>query len=99
MLVEQVGKTRGAKYILSHAYYEHEGKVGEHTRLTPLARSKYKELILSHLKKNKGLRHDLQDAFQELKPQDISNFLQELKREGKIKFSGHSKTGYWELVN
>lgn len=98
-VIEQLGKTRGAKYILSHAYYKHEGKVGEHTRLTSLVRSKYKELILNHLGKNKGLRHDLQDAFQELKPQDISNILQELKRENKIIFIGSRRSGYWQLAN
>ncbi len=98
-VIEQIGKTRGAKYILSHAYYKHEGKIGEHTRLTPLARSKYKELILVHLKKNKGVRLDLHDAFQELKPKDISNLLQELRKANKIRYVGAKKTGYWELVN
>jgi ATP-dependent DNA helicase RecG len=98
-VIEQVGKTSGAKYILSHAYYKYEGKVGEHTRLTPLARSKYKELILIHLKKNKGFRLDLLDAFQELKPQDISNLLQELRKANKIEYVGPKKTGYWKLVN
>ena len=98
-IIEQVGKTRGAKYILSHTYYVHEGKVGIHTRLSGLLREKNKELIIRHLGKNKGYLHDLQLAFQELKPQDISNLLQELKREGKIRFRGSSKTGYWEITN
>jgi ATP-dependent DNA helicase RecG len=96
-VIEQVGKTKGAKYILSHKYYAHEGKVGIHTRLTGISREKDKELILKHLEKNKGYRHDLQIVFPELSSQDISNILQELKRERKIKFTGASKTGYWEL--
>lgn len=98
-IVEQVGKTRGAKYILSHKYYAHEGKVGMHTKLAGLERDKYKELIIKHLKKNKGYRQDLTDAFSELDPMDVSNFLQELKRANKIRFIGSSKKGYWELVN
>jgi predicted HTH transcriptional regulator len=51
------------------------------------------------LKKNKGYRHDLQSVFLELNPQDISNILQELKREGKIKFLGITRNGYWVLRN
>ncbi|MEK7286050.1 MAG: hypothetical protein AAB035_01965 [Nitrospirota bacterium] len=98
-VVEQVGKTSGAKYILSHAYYAHEGKVGVHTKLTGLSRGKYKELIIEHLRKNKGYRHDLRRAFQELNLQNISNLLQELRRDKKIRFSGPRKTGAWSLVN
>ncbi len=98
-IVEQVGKTSGSKYILSHTYYAHEGKVGVHTKLSGLSRAKNKELILKHLKQNKGYRHDLMEAFPELDPMDISNLLQELKRDGRIKFLGPSKTGYWELIN
>ncbi|TAN45330.1 MAG: transcriptional regulator [Nitrospirae bacterium] len=98
-IIEQVGKTKGAKYILLHKYYAHEGKVGLHTKLTGISREKYKELIIKHLGKNKGYRHDLQDAFPELNPQDISNILQELKRGKKIVFSGTRRDGYWALVN
>lgn len=100
-VIEQVGKTKGAKYILSHKYYAHEGKVGIHTKLTGISREKYKELIIKHLRKNKGYRRDLQDAFPELDSMTISNFLQELKRDKKIRFAGSSssKKGYWELLN
>ncbi|RJP58799.1 MAG: hypothetical protein C4549_03210 [Deltaproteobacteria bacterium] len=80
-------------------YYAYEGKVGIHTRLTGISREKDKELILKHLKKNNGYRHDLQSVFPELNPQDISNILQELKREGKIKFLGKPRNGYWVLGN
>ncbi|MBI4753592.1 putative DNA binding domain-containing protein, partial [Candidatus Desantisbacteria bacterium] len=96
-VIEQVGKTKGAKYILSHKYYVQEDKVGIHTRLVGISREKDKELILKHLEKNKGYRHDLQIVFPELNPQDISNILQELKREEKIKFLGIGNRGYWVL--
>ena len=98
-IVEQVGKTKGAKYILSHTYYAHEGKVGLHTKLAGLERDKYKELIINHLKKNKGYRQDLVDAFSELDPMDVSNLMQELKRANKIKFVGPPKKGYWKLAD
>jgi ATP-dependent DNA helicase RecG len=98
-IIERVGKTSGAKYILSHKYYAHEGKIGEHTRLRGISRKKCKTLILDHLEKNKGYLHDLCVTFPELKQMDISNLLQELKREKKIRFVGSSKAGYWELLN
>jgi ATP-dependent DNA helicase RecG len=86
-IIEKVGKTRGAKYLLSHKYYVHAGKSGVYTRITGISREKQKELILKHLSKNKkGFRKDFEDIFAELKPSDISNLLRELKKEEKITF-------------
>ena len=98
-IIEKVGKTRDAKYILSHKYYVNAGKVGIHTRLSGIPREKRKELILRHLKKNKkGFMEDFQDIFPELKKMDISNILRELKVEGKIIHEGSRKTGYWRSL-
>jgi len=96
-IIERIGKTKGAKYFLSHTYYSHEGKVGVHTKIKGLSRNKYKELILIHLEKNKGFRKDLIEALTDLKEKDITNLLQELKRDGKIEHQGDYKTGYWTL--
>ncbi|MDP2682760.1 MAG: putative DNA binding domain-containing protein [Deltaproteobacteria bacterium] len=98
-IIERVGKTSGAKYILSHKYYAHAGKIGEHTRLRGISREKCKTLILEHLEKNKGYLQDLCFTFNELKPMDISNLLQELKNDNKIVHIGSSRTGYWKLKN
>jgi len=98
-IVERVGRTRGVKYILSHKYYKHEGKVGIYTRLSGIPRQKQKELILKHFEKNeRGFFKDFQDIFPELKQMDISNLLQELKREGKITHKGSAKKGFWEVL-
>lgn len=96
-IIEKIGKTRDAKYILAHKYYAHQGKVGLHTKLTGISREKYKELIITHLEKNKGYLHDLEDAMPELKSKDITNLLQELKKAGKVRHYGSNKTGYWTL--
>ncbi|HNU91337.1 MAG TPA: ATP-binding protein [Spirochaetota bacterium] len=99
-LIEKVGKTRDAKYILSHNYYKHEGKTGKYTRLTGVTRDMQKEFILRHLKKNqKGTLVEFQDIFsgQGVKPMDISNMLRELRREGLIEHQGAKKTGFWIL--
>lgn len=98
-LIEQVGRTRGSKYILSHRYYFHEGKPGLHTRLTGIPREKQKEFIIRHLLRNKkGTLDDFKDIFPELKPMDISNILRELRRDGKIRYVGVRGSGYWEIV-
>ena len=98
-LIEKIGKTKDARYILSHKYYVHEGKAGIHTRLVGIPRDKQKELILRHLtKNNKGYSMDFQDIFPELQPMDISNLLRELRNDGKIMHIGSKKYGYWRLT-
>ncbi len=49
-IIERVGKTRGAKYILSHKYYTHAGKIGEHTRIVGLEREQKKDTDFKPLK-------------------------------------------------
>lgn len=96
-IIEQLGKTRGAKYILAHAYYKHAGRPGVHTRLAGLSRDQKKELILNHLRKNeKGYAQDMEEGLS-LKRKDVNNLLSELKRAGKIEFVGARKTGYWKI--
>jgi len=97
-IIEQVGRTRGAKYILSRGYYKHIGKSGVHTRLAGLTREAKKELILKHLQnKPKGVFSEFADAFPGLKRGDISNLLEELKKEGKIRHLGSRRGGYWVI--
>ncbi len=97
-IIEKIGKTRGAKYILSHKYYTHEGRTGIYTRLAGLSRDQKKELILNHLRKNeRGFIKDFLDVFPDLKQPDINNLLQELKRDGKVIHIGTRISGYWTL--
>lgn len=97
-IIEKVGKTSGTKYILSHHYYSHQERPGIYTRIKGISREAKKEIILSHIKREgKGIKKDFIEAFPELKVSDISNLLQELKTEGKIKRKGSEKFGYWEI--
>ena len=99
-IIEKVGKTSGTKYILSHRYYKYEDKPGIYTRIRGLSRDHKKELILEHIKRERsGKKKDFIDAFPDLKVSDISNFLQELKSEGKIERVGSDIAGYWRLVD
>jgi len=96
-VVEKIGRTSGAKYILSHRYYSYQEKPGVYTRIKGFNRESKKELILEHIRREgKGRREDFLDAFPELKPKDITNLLHELKREGEIKREGSDRSGYWK---
>lgn len=98
-LVDKVGKGRGVKYILSHNYYKHQGLTGEYTRIAGLSRQTKKQLILEHLEKNKNgsLFGDIREAFPELKAKDVSNLLQDLRREKKCRCLGRSVKGVWKI--
>jgi ATP-dependent DNA helicase RecG len=99
-LVEQHGKTRGAKYTLSHRYYTSTGLSGVHTRLTGLPREARKKLILLHIQKNgKGQMHEFQQTFPDMQRKDISNLLQDLRNEGIIEHEGSRSKGHWTLSN
>ena len=98
-IIEKIGETSGAKYILSHKYYTQEGKTGVYTRLRGISREEKKLLILKHLKKNKkGLAQEFRDAFPNLKRDDINNLLKELKALGQITYLGSKRTGHWILT-
>lgn len=97
-IIERIGKTRGAKYILSHKYYTYTKKMGVHTRLKGLKREQKKQLILNHLHKNKrGFMEEFKDVFTDMNQQGINNLLQELRKAGKVEHIGSKRAGYWVL--
>lgn len=99
-IIEKLGRTRGTRYILSHKYYEHKDKTGIHTKLKGVPRDSKKELIIQHIKENgSGQMSEFKDIFPNLKQEEISNLLRDLKKEDLIKFKGHPKTGHWILLN
>jgi len=100
-LLEQYGKTRSMRFILSSDYYNHAGGLGLRTRRIGLSRDKNKEIILTHLQKHKkGTMSEFVQIFPELKKIDITNLLMELRRGGKIKNSGRrGRAAYWEIVS
>ncbi len=51
-IIEKIGRTNGMSYMLSHAYYAHQGKTGVYTKIVGISRDEKKELILKHLQKN-----------------------------------------------
>ena len=99
-IVSFIGVGRGTHYLLSKQYYKDHGLLGKYTKIVGLGRDKIKEMILKHIKENgKGSNKEFAQAFQELSLKDIDNIVQELRRDGKIKFIGSNKrTGYWVLL-
>lgn len=97
-VVEKIGRTSGTKFILSHLYYAYEEKPGLYTKIRGLKREHKKELILDHIRREgKGMKRDFADAFPDLSRKDISNLLQELRQDGKIRYRGSKQGGYWAL--
>lgn len=99
-IIEKIGRTSGTKYMLSHKYYSYEEKPGVYTRIKGITREHKKQLILEHIKREgHGKMQEFIDIFPEVKPSDITNFLQELKREKLIFVEGKTNNAVWKLVN
>ncbi|EKE15757.1 MAG: hypothetical protein ACD_11C00107G0010 [uncultured bacterium] len=100
-LIENVGKGRGSKYILSRKYYEYEGKLWKHTQLVGASRDEKKLLILKHLEKagkNGSRTSDFFNIFSErITAKEMDNILQELRRDNKIFAKGRGLLSYWFL--
>lgn len=99
-LIEKIGESRGSKYILSHSYYKYEGRPGVHTQLVGTSRDEKKLLIINHFKNyKKATLKDFCDIFSDIGKKDVANLLQELRKDGKLKFEGKKTSGYWSLLN
>ncbi|EKE20458.1 MAG: hypothetical protein ACD_7C00573G0002 [uncultured bacterium] len=100
-LIENIGKGRGSKYILSSKYYEYEGKLWKHTQLVGASRDEKKLLILKHLKKVGKVgaqRSDFHNIFTEnISKKEMDNILQELRRNDEIFARGKGLSSYWFL--
>jgi ATP-dependent DNA helicase RecG len=95
-IIEKHGRTKDIRYMLSHAFYAHEGKRGVHTRLVGLKRSKSKELILEHIRKNgQGNLEEFCQAFPELSYSTVRNLVHDLKADKLIDFVGSKRNGSW----
>lgn len=98
-IIESVGQGRATKYILSHQYYLHDGRLGIYTRLIGTSREEKKILILKHLKNNlKAKISDFQDLFPDLSKKEIQNLLQELRQQNRLIFIGNKRSGFWHVL-
>ncbi|OGH94052.1 MAG: hypothetical protein A2538_02000 [Candidatus Magasanikbacteria bacterium RIFOXYD2_FULL_41_14] len=99
-VVTSIGRGRGTKYFLAKQYYKDHNLLGKYTKITGLSREKYKEMILKHItENNSGSIMEFSQAFPELSSKDVTNILQEIRRSGRIKFTGNKRSGRWLLDN
>ncbi len=97
-IVEQFGRGRGVKYILSRRYYEMAGEKGVYTRKKGLDRETNKALLLKHIKRNKesGSRlNDLMQVLPALSIPQLQTLLRELKADGEIHKIGKTRGALW----
>jgi ATP-dependent DNA helicase RecG len=95
-IIERVGQGRATKYILSRQYYKYANAIGEHTRLSGLARDVKRQIILEHLAKNGRITNaELQRAILDMSGESISRLLIGMRRDGLIVHEGPNRTGYW----
>ena len=98
-IVESVGRTRGTRYILSKRYYSFAGEQGAYTRSRGLDREHNKMLLLQHLSQFGGGRiAEFEQVLPARNRKQIHSLLEELKREGKVRFVGSKKGGHWEMI-
>jgi ATP-dependent DNA helicase RecG len=97
-IVERVGRGRGVKYILSRRFAEFLGDPATYTRRRGLDRATNKELLASHIERQKQKGSKLSELAQVL-PQltlaQVRSLLQELKREERIYPVGTTRAARW----
>ena len=92
-VVEHVGRNR---YVLSQQLYAAVGKTGVHTRIVGLDRNTNKELILTHIQKNRGTQFkELQQVLPSLSRGEVQVLMRELKEQGKIYVEGKGAGARW----
>ncbi len=97
-VLEMAGYGKGARYVLSHRYYELTGMSGTYTREIGLDTEQNKELILKHLRRvGSGGITDFEAVLSLKSRNQIHRLLAALRKEGKITFVGSRKFGRWEL--
>lgn len=97
-LVEQVGRGKGARFLLSRRFYVMTGRKGVYTRKKGLDRETNKELLMQHLRENAAEGSRLLDLAQVLpglsRPQ-VQTLLRELRIEGKAVPKGTTRAARW----
>ncbi len=97
-VLEQTGRGRGIRIMLSRRFYGFAGKRGEYTRRKGLDRATNKELIVKHLRDNRKAGSPLSELLQVLpglSRLSVQGILRELKKEGRIRLEGATRGARW----
>lgn len=97
-VIEMIGRGRGTRYTLSRALYTAIGQPAAYTRQKGLDRSTNKELLVRHLEHRFPMGCALQELRQVLPHiprRTIQLYLQELRRERRIRLEGTRSGSLW----
>lgn len=101
-VIESVGRGRGVRHLLSHAFHVHLDQKGSYTRKRGLDRETNKELLCQHLRQNHlvGTRlYELQQVLPALSRDQLQTLLRELKKAGRVTSTGHALGARWFPVD
>ncbi len=97
-LIEQVGRGKQNRLILSRGMYRYLGQPGTYTRYAGLDRETHKQLILKHIK-DTGTKGASLSEFRQVLPQltdpQIRQMVYELRRAGLITVQGRANAARW----
>ena len=99
-IVEKVaGRGKSSKYILSRHFYNFIGQKGVYTRKKGLSLDQNKLLLLGHIQENGfAAMSDLEQVLPNLSKKQLTNMLNKLKEDGKIKLVGQKRGSRWEMT-
>jgi ATP-dependent DNA helicase RecG len=100
-IVERMGRGRGTTYILSQRLYGLLGKRGTYTARRGLDRETNKLLLLKHIRDNREAGSplaDLRQVLPALSRRQVQLLLYELREEGRVHFTGSTRSTRWVPV-
>jgi ATP-dependent DNA helicase RecG len=97
-VIEQVGRGRGARLLLSHRFYRHLGKSGVYTRMRGLDQETNKALLAKHIEDNRhrgATLDELRQVLPSLSRDSVRWLVRQLKAEGRIRMEGRTRAARW----
>ena len=86
--------------MLSKRYYKSTAQEGRYTRSRGLDRETNKQLLLKHLEHfPKSTTEQFREVLPSLTRGQLGSLMRSLKEEGKVRFVGVTKAGYWERTD
>jgi ATP-dependent DNA helicase RecG len=97
-IVEQVGRGRGTRYLLSRRFYRALGQEAAYTRRRGLDRETNKALLVKHIQgaaPGGAPLAELQEVLPALSRDQLQTLLRELKAAGEIEVRGTTRAARW----
>lgn len=97
-ILEQVGRGKGTRHMLSQRFYAMVGQKGSYTRRKGLDHDTHKELLMKHLNHNPqgSPLSELHQVLPHLAERKVQSLLRELREEGRIWNDGTRRWARWK---